>query len=136
MNRSMVTKTRRGGAALGGATAAGLIGLSTVFACTSSMGPLTISPTSGRGGTVITTSASGIKANATYRLLTGAPGADCMGSTKVLVASIPTDASGAWTNVTAKIPSRAKRGPNPICGMENTPVRNQTGTNHVWFTVV
>lgn len=113
----------------------------TAFACTIIMGQLTLAPTSGPIGSTVTTSASGLKvAPATYRLLFNSAtrmskNQNCMTSTKVLASSVATDGSGGWSNVTVTIPPKSPRGVSEICGMENTPVKNQTGTMHEVFTV-
>ena len=113
----------------------------TVFACTVIMGQLTLSPNGGTVGTLVTTSAGGLKAApATYRLVFNdaartAAGKSCMASAKVLKSSVPTDGSGSWSGVTVIIPARERVGVSQICGMENTPVKNQTATTHETFTV-
>ena len=114
---------------------------STVWACTITMGPLTITPTQGVAGTVVTTSASGLKTKpAKYVLhftvgLTTA-GANCMDwSGEVNLKTIATNSSGAWSNVSVTIPRSASLGAHGMCGIETYPTRGQTGTSHDIFTV-
>lgn len=114
---------------------------STVWACTITMGPLTLTPTQGAGGTVVTTSASNLKIKpAKYVLhftvgLTTA-GANCMNwSGEVNLKTIATNSSGGWSNVQVTIPRTASRGAHGVCGIETYPTRGQTGTSHDTFTV-
>lgn len=118
---------------------AALAALGTVaFACTSVMGPLTFSPVSGSGGTVITTSATGLKVYpAQYAMhFTKLVGGDCMSfSGVVTLKTITTDAQGAWSNVPIRIPQSAKQGTHGVCGMEVYPIKGGTATSHDVFTV-
>ena len=114
---------------------------STVWACTITMGALTISPTQGAGGTVVTTSATGLKMNpAKYVLhftvgLTTA-GANCMNwSGEFKLKTVATNSSGSWSNVKVTIPGTATLGTHGMCGIETYPTRGQTGTTHDTFTV-
>ena len=137
MTRSRSTLLRIGGVTLPAAAVAALAGAATVFACTNVMGALTITPTSGPAGTTITTTASGLKANATYQLHFGKNSGDnCMSFKGVItVGTITANASGAWSNVTAVIPRTAAMGVHGLCGMETKPVKAATGTAHDIFTV-
>ena len=101
------------------------------------MGPLTITPTSGPAGTTVTTTASGLKANATYALhFAKNAGGNCMSFRGVLtLATIKADSTGAWNNVMATIPSNATIGMHSTCGMELKPIKGSTGTQHDTFTV-
>lgn len=114
---------------------------STVWACTITMGALTISPTQGAAGTVVTTSATGLKMNpAKYVLhftvgLTTA-GANCMNwSGEFKLKTVATNSSGSWSNVKVTIPATATRGTHGMCGIETYPTKGQTGTTHDTFTV-
>lgn len=137
-NRSGWGRALRCGVIPGSAVAA-LAALSTVaFACTSVMGPLSFSPTSGAAGTVITTSAQGLKvAPAQYAVhFAKAAGADCMSFKGVVtMATIATDATGSWSNVSMRIPAKSSLGTHGVCAMEVTPVKGATGSIHDTFTV-
>ena len=117
-------------------------GVATVaFACTDIMGPLTLTPTSGAAGTVVTTTANGLKGTpAKYELhfSTSAGSAyDCMSFTGVQVLkTIRTNRAGGWTNVRVTIPSTASLGTHNFCGMEIYPTHGGTGTTHESFTVI
>lgn len=134
------------GAAVAGTVTTALVVLAAVaFACTSIMAPLTISPTGGAYGkaTVVNTQVTanpGVKAGpAKYALhvtkgLTTL-GADCMAFKGVLtLATITPDSHGDW-NVNVTVPGTLKKGPHGICGIEVSPVKGQTGTEHDTFTV-
>lgn len=127
----------RYGAAAGFATGAVAFVSTTVFACTAVMGPLTITPSTGPAGTTITTSAQGLKPGARYALhFANSVNGDCMNFRGVTtIAKILTNPSGAWSNVTSVIPSGATLGTHGVCGMELSPVKGQTGTDHDTFTV-
>ena len=137
MTRSRAEWWRIGGLTLPVAVIAALAGATTVFACTNVMGALTITPTSGPAGTTITTTTSGLVANATYNLHFGKTSGDnCMSFKGVItLGTITANASGAWSNVTAVIPRTAAMGVHGLCGMETKPVRGSTGTEHDIFTV-
>jgi hypothetical protein len=116
---------------------------STAWACTSVMGNLTITPSSGNRGTAITANATALKAYpAKYRLRFAnpvEPTGNCMATdttATTLVKGIRTTSSGSFSNVRATIPSAATRGQHEICAMETYPVPNQTGTQHMIFTVI
>ena len=116
------------------ATAAVTIAAVGVFACTGIMGPLVLSPSSGHPGTVVATSASGLKPfPARYEVFFGG---ECMTFTGKLLKTITTNASGGWTNVTVTIPKRASLGQHALCGVEAYPNAGQTATTHNAFTVV
>lgn len=115
------------------------IAVSTVaFACTQVMGALTITPASGKAGTVITTSAAGLKVSpAQYAMhFTKAVGGDCMSFAGVVtMTKITTNSQGGWSNVPMTIPSSAKQGIHGVCGMELYPIKGATATTHDTFTV-
>ena len=123
----------------GGAGGTALVLLATVaFACTEVMGPLTLTPTSGPGGTVVTTSASGLKIGpAQYALhLAKTTSGDCMAFKGVTtLATVTTDSGGGWSNVPVTIPRSTTLGTHLLCGMEVYPIKGQTGTTHDSFTV-
>lgn len=117
-------------------------GLATVaFACTDIMGPLTLTPTSGSAGTLVTTSATGLKGTpAKYELhfsTSAGSSYDCMSFTGVQVLkTIRTNRAGGWTNVRVNIPPNASLGTHNLCGMEIYPNKGGTGTTHQSFTVI
>lgn len=138
--REQRASRRRGRLALLSVVPACLLAIafaSVAYACTTIMGSLTLTPTSGPAGMTISTTASGLKANATYALhFAKAVGANCMSFKGVLtLATITADSTGAWSNVMAKIPSNATMGMHSTCGMEVTPIKGSTGTQHGIFTV-
>ena len=107
---------------------------STVFACSSIMGQLTLNPPSGAAGTIVYTSATGLKPYpAKYELFFGG---ECMTFTGKLLKTITTNSQGAWTNVKVKVPGTAKPGSHSLCGVEAYPVAGQTATSHNAWTVV
>ena len=124
---------------IAGSPMAALVVISTIaFACTSVMGPLSFSPTSGPSGTVIMTSAQGLKvAPAQYALhFAKASGADCMSFKGVVtMATIATSPTGTWSNVSMRIPAKSSLGTHAVCAMEVTPVKGATGSDHDTFTV-
>lgn len=106
---------------------------STVLACSSIMGSLTLTPPSGRPGTVVMTSATGLKAYpAKYQLRFGG---DCMMFNGTLLKTITTNRIGGWSNVAVSIPSSASPGTYALCGVEVYPVRAGTATTHNTWTV-
>lgn len=122
-----------------GVLAAMLAAASLAFACTAIMGPLTLNPTSGKAGSAVSSSASGLKVYpAKYEIhFTPASWANCMSFTAVTVLkTIATNSRGEWTNVPVTIPASAARGNYEICGMESYPVKGGTGTSHQIFTVL
>lgn len=137
MTRSRTTWLRIGGLTLPAAAIAALAGAATVFACTNVMGSLTITPTSGPAGTVVTTSVSGLKPNATYALhFAKATNGNCMSFSGVTtVARATANSSGGWSSVMATIPNKATIGVHGFCGMELSPIKGNTGTTHDTFTV-
>lgn len=107
---------------------------SLAFACTQIMGPLTLTPSSGHAGTVVSTTATGLKPfPARYDMFFGGT---CMSFTGKLLKTITTNASGGWTNVKVTIPKRAPLGQQSLCGVEAYPNAGQTATSHNDFTVV
>lgn len=136
--RRMWGRTAGGGIAAGG-LASGLLVWTAIaaFACTNIMGSLTITPTSGPAGTMISTTASGLKPNATYALhFAKSTSGNCMSFQGVLtIAKITANSSGAWTNAMAMIPGKATMGVHSTCGMELSPVKGNSGTAHDTFTV-
>ena len=141
MTGNRVLKAAKTAAAVVAAGAGGsaLVVLATVaFACTEVMGPLTLTPTSGPGGTVVMTTASGLKvAPAQYALhLAKTSSSDCMAFKGVTtLKTVSTDASGGWPNVPVTIPRSTSLGTHGLCGMEVYPIKGQTGTMHDTFTV-
>ena len=121
----------------GVATTATVVVSSVVFACTASMGAMTITPTSGPAGTKISTTATGMKANATYALhYAKTSSGNCMSfSGVVTLRTISSGSAGGWTNVTATIPTKTSMGVHSLCGMEVSPTKGATGTVHDSFTV-
>lgn len=136
--RLLRTPLVRYGVPVGLATGAVALVSTVAFACTAVMGPLTITPSSGHAGTTIVTSAQGLKPGATYALhVTNSVNGDCMNFQGVTtIGKIKTNGSGAWSNVSSVIPSKASMGTHGVCGMELTPVKGQTGTAHETFTVM
>ena len=131
-------RTAAGGVAAGGLAGGALVWAAMLaFACTNIMGSLTISPTSGPVGTTISTTASGLKANGTYQLhFAKTTSGNCMSFKGVLtLATITANSMGAWNGVTAVIPSRASMGVHSTCGMEISPIKGGSGTQHDTFTV-
>ena len=141
MTRNRVPKAVKTGTAVlaGGAGGTAIVLLATIaFACTEVMGPLTLTPTSGPGGTVVMTTASGLKVSpAQYALHLGkTSSSDCMAFKGVTtLKTVPTDASGGWSNVSVTIPRSTTLGTHGLCGMEVYPIKGQTGTMHDTFTV-
>ena len=106
----------------------------TVFACTGIMGPLTLNPASGLPGTVVSTTATGLKPfPAKYDLFFGGA---CMTFTGKLLKTITTNMQGGWTNVKVTIPKNAKMGSQALCAVEAYPSPGSTATSHDSFTVV
>ena len=104
------------------------------FACTQIMGPLTLNPPSGPAGTVVSTTATGLKPfPAMYDLFFGGT---CMTFTGKLLKTIPTNGQGGWTNVKVTIPKKTKPGSYSLCGVELHPSPGGTATDHDSFTVV
>lgn len=125
-------------AALGGL----LLFASAAWACTAVMGQLALNPTSGKAGSTVKASATGLKvAPAKYRLVfinakKVQNGIGCHDSDRQVIArGIETDSNGAFS-VSAQIPATAPRGTSKICGRESSPVRDQTATTHETFTVL
>jgi hypothetical protein len=120
-----------------------LLLVSAAWACTAVMGKLELNPTSGRAGSTVKASATGLKVSpAKYRLVfinsqKLKNGVYCHSATGpvVIKRDIATNRSGAFS-VYAQIPSTAPRGTSQICGLETYPVRNQTATTHQTFTVL
>lgn len=106
----------------------------TALACTAIMGPLYFSTYSGPPGTVVKTSATGLKPYpARYNLYFGGV---CMQFSGKLLKTITPNLSGAWTNVRVTIPKHAQPGTYSLCGVEAYPNPGQTATSHNDFTVV
>ena len=107
---------------------------SAAYACTMIMGPLTLNPPSGPAGTVVSTTASGLKPfPARYDMFFGGT---CMSFSGRLLKTITTNSSGGWINVKVTIPKRAPLGQQALCGVEAYPNAGQTATTHNAFTVV
>ena len=139
MARRRLGRRHAGILAVGAASAAALaVGGSFAYACTILMGPMTFNPGGGRPGTVIVTSASGLKSYpAKYALHFAINGnSDCMSFTDVTtLKTVRTDASGAWANVKVTIPKSAALGLHAFCGMETYPNAGETGTEHYVLSV-
>lgn len=137
-NRSGWAHGLRFGVIAGSPMAALVVISGVAFACTSVMGPLNFSPTSGPSGTVIMTSVQGLKvAPAQYAVhFAKASGADCMSFKGVAtMKTIATDSTGSWANVSMQIPAKSTLGTHQVCAMEVTPVKGATGSIHDTFTV-
>lgn len=143
----MNTRVRLCGAANKGLVAAAFSAVallscaSVVAACTATMGPITITPSSGAAGSAVKMSASGLKglpAKYEIHFSVAAGGAtDCMSfasDVQVLKTNIATNRYGKF-NVPVTIPSNAAMGTHTVCGMEVYPMKASTGTTHVTFTV-
>ena len=105
-----------------------------VFACTMIMGPLTLTPGSGPAGTVVSTTASGLKPfPARYELFFNG---ECMTFSGKWLKTITTNSQGGWTNVKVTIPKHATPGQHSLCGVESYPQAGSTATTHDSFTVV
>ena len=121
--------------AVGGAGAAAVLGVlaTEAFACSAVMGPLTFTPVSGPSGTVVSTSATGLKAYpARYELFFGG---ECMTFTGTLLKTITTNRMGAWTNVKVTVPVSSAPGTYALCGVEAYPMKGMTSTTHDTWTV-
>lgn len=107
---------------------------STAFACSSIMGQMTLTPDSGKPGTVVLSTATALKPYpAKYEIFFGGT---CMTFTGKLLKTITTNSHGGWTNVKLTIPKTAKLGSQSLCGVEAYPVAGQSATSHNSFTVV
>ena len=116
------------------ATVATVATATTVFACTGTMGGLTFTPTSGLPGTIVSTTATGLKPfPAQYDLFFGGT---CMTFSGKLLKTISTNSTGGWTNEKVMIPKRVKVGSYGLCGVEAYPNAGATATTHNSFTVV
>lgn len=138
MRRSRRMWLRICGLTLPPAAIAAVAAATTVFACTNVMGPLSITPTTGPAGTVISTTASGLVKNATYAMhFAKTTSGNCMSFKGVLTLGYVTaDGSGDWSNVSFVIPSTASMGAHSTCGIETRPVKAGSGTTHDTFTVM
>lgn len=141
-NPGTATKRPHRAVIVGAAVAAFVLSAGSVaWACTQIMGQMTITPTSGTPGTVITTSAVGLKASpAKYKLKFSdanrvAAGLGCHGTNIVIKKGIRTTSNGTWSGVNATIPPTAPLGLSEVCGLESYPTAGQTGTTHQAFTV-
>ena len=121
--------------AAGGAGAAAALGVlaTEAFACSAVMGPLTFNPPSGKAGTVVLTTATGLKAfPAKYDLFWDG---ECMQFSGKLLKTITTNSKGGWTNVKVTIPKNATLGSHSLCGVEAWPSAGSTATSHSAWTV-
>ena len=121
--------------AAGAAVAAAALGLvgTEAFACSAVMGPLSFNPPSGPPGTVVLTTASGLKPYpAKYDLFWAG---ECMTFTGKLLKTITTNSQGGWTNVKVTIPKNAPLGQHSLCGIEAYPSAGSTATTHAAWTV-
>jgi hypothetical protein len=124
----------------GGGLAAALMAASVAFACTATMGPLTISPTQGKPGTVITASATGLKPLAYYNLNFNnatrlSSGRSCHTAPTVM-RTVQASSTGAFSGVKATIPTNAPKGNSQVCAVESSPVAGATASSHELFVVV
>ena len=125
----------RGQLAAGAAAAAGglAVAATQAFACSAVMGPLSFSPASGPPGTVVRTTASGLKPYpAKYDLFFDGT---CMTFSGKLLKTITTTSTGGWTNVKVAIPKNAPIGVHALCGIEVAPNAGATDTSHNSWTV-
>lgn len=122
--------------------AAGVVSVaSTAFACTQFMfGSLTLNPTSGPRGTVVTAKGSGLSdgASTTYTLRLAdsvqlASGIGCHDSPKVLAAGVPTIAGAFKVKVTIP-PKPTAKGKAKVCGTDDQ--NGLWGTFHKTFTIL
>ena len=131
-SRRLFTKTRWLLAGTASALAV-VITASVAFACSNVMGPLSFSPASGPPGTVVLTTATGLKPYpAKYDLFWDGA---CMTFTGKLLKTITTNSSGGWTNVKVTIPKHATIGQHTLCGIEASPSAGETDTSHGGWTV-
>ena len=121
--------------AAGGLAIGAVVAMATeVFACTAIMGPLYFSPSSAHAGSVVLTTASGLKSfPAKYDLFWDGV---CMTFSGKLLKTITTNVNGGWTNVKITIPKNASLGSHSLCGIEAYPNAGQTDTDHGSFTVI
>lgn len=115
----------------------------TVWACTSVMGQLSVTPSSLAPSDAIVTSAVGLKAApARYTLrfadsVAVSHGVSCMSSTATLLKkNAQTYSTGNWDYFVAQIPSSAADGVGQLCGTEEYPSPGQTGTTHIDITII
>lgn len=133
-DRFLVTRPRTALAASVVALVSMLALAVSAYACSGVMGNLVLNPSSGPPGTVVTTTATGLKPfPAKYDLFFGGA---CMTFTGKLLKTIQTNAQGGWTNVKVTVPKRAKMGSQALCGVESYPSPGSTATTHDSFTVV
>ena len=106
---------------------------SVAFACSNVMGPVTFSPASGPPGTVLLSTATGLKPYpAKYDMFWDG---SCMSFTGKLLKTITTNSRGGWTNVKLVIPKNATLGNHSLCGIEAYPNAGSTDTSHGGVTV-
>ena len=123
--------------------AAGVLMLGAVgWACTQIMGVMTITPTSGTRGTVVNTTARGMKAYpAKYKLMFNdsarvAAGSGCHTAPIILKKDVRPNTAGTWSNVTVTVPATVPAGASQICALETYPTPANTGSSHQSFTVL
>ena len=115
------------------AAAAAAVVATEAFACSAVMGPVSFSPPSGPPGSVILSTATGLKPYpAKYDMFFDGR---CMTFTGKLLKVITTNSSGGWTNVKLTIPKNATMGQHSLCGVEAYPNAGSTDTSHASWTV-
>ena len=130
--RRVSTETRWLLAGTASALAAVMTG-SIAFACSNVMGPVSFSPASGPPGTVVLSTATGLKPYpAKYDVFFDG---SCMSFTGKLLKTITTNSHGGWTNVKLVIPKNASLGAHDLCGIEAYPDAGATDTTHGGWTV-
>ena len=106
---------------------------SVAFACSNVMGPVSFSPPSGPPGSVIYSTATGLKPYpARYDMFFDGA---CMTFSGKLLKVITTNSHGGWTNVKLTIPKNAPMGQHSLCGIEQYPNAGSTATSHAAWTV-
>lgn len=138
-DRKMGATTRRSVGFFTTAAAGSLAAVSVAWACTASMGSMSISPKSGPRGTKVTANATNLKPVASYKVVFNnssrvRQSRSCHSAPTVLRSSVGTSATGSFST-TVRIPTNAPLGLSEICAMETAPVPNSTASTHERFTV-
>lgn len=129
--RPMGSSVRWAAGAAGAAAA--LVVATEAFACSAVMGPVSFNPPSGPPGSVILSTATGLKPYpAKYDMFFDGV---CMQFNGKLLKTITTNSRGGWTNVKLKIPGSATLGTHSLCGVEAYPSAGSTATSHASWTV-
>lgn len=133
MARRRIPAPMRLAAGATGAAAALAVVATEVFACSAVMGPVSFNPPSGPPGTVIFSTATGLKPYpAKYDMFFDGA---CMTFSGKLLKMITTNSHGGWTNVKLVIPKNAPMGQHSLCGIEAYPNAGSTATSHASWTV-